>query len=90
MITWIETTKERYYEMMGVVPPASTGGGIGMNACQVGEPVDHNEKVEPTFTTFKEEVRVNGSKFYEATKPHTFREFKSEFRDATYLYEYLI
>lgn len=86
MITWIETTEERYYEMLGVLPPASQGSMLGANAFQVGEPMDHNERGQPRFSAFKEEVRVMGSKFYESAEPLTFREFKAEFSDAVYCY----
>ena len=85
-ITWIETTEERYYEMLGVLPPASQGSMIGAHGFQVGEPTDHNERGEPTFASFKEEVRVMGSKFYESAESLTFREFKAEFSDAKYYY----
>ena len=47
-ITWIETTEERYYEMLGVLPPASQGSMIGAHGFQVGEPMDHNERGEPS------------------------------------------
>lgn len=86
-IQWVEVTEEKYWEMLGVLPPASQGGMIGANAFQVGEAMNHNARGEPTFATFKEEVRVNGNKFYESTEAHTFREFKGEFSNAEYFYE---
>lgn len=86
-INWIETTEERYYEMLGVLPPASQGSMIGASGFQVGEAMSHNERGEPTFATFKEESRVMGSKFYESSEALTFREFKAVFSDAVYCYE---
>ncbi len=83
-VTWIETTEERYYDMLGVLPPASQGSMLRANAngFQVGEATDHNERGQPTFATFKEE----SGKFYESSEALTFREFKAMFSDAKYYY----
>lgn len=85
-VNWIETTEERYNDMLGVLPPASQGSMTGAHGFQVGEASNHING-RPTFATFKEEVRVNGSKFYESATPLTFREFKAEFSNAVYWYE---
>jgi hypothetical protein len=77
-IRWIETTEERYYEMLGVLPPASQAGA----AFQVGEPMNH-ETGRPTFATFCE----RDGKFYESEDAVTFRAFKAEFQNAEYYYE---
>ena len=86
-IQWVEVTEEKYFEMLGVLPPASQGSMTGANGFQVGEAMNHNARGQPTFATFKEEVRVNGSKFYESAEAHTFPEFKAEFPGAEYYYE---
>lgn len=77
MITWVETTEERYYEMLGVLPPASQCGG----AFLVGEPMSMRNGAF-TFSAFKKE---NG-KFYASDEAVTFKEFKAEMANAVYRY----
>ena len=48
MTKWIETTEERYDEMLGVLPPAYWSS-IGF---LVGEPMDHNANGQPRFSAF--------------------------------------
>lgn len=67
-ITWQETTKESYWEMLECLPPERMSGG----AFLVGEPMDHLASTgEATFEMF----RKQGSKFYVASRPVTIAEF---------------
>lgn len=83
---WIETTEEHYFDMLGVLPPASRGSCLGADGFQMGEAMGHNEHGQPTFLTLKEEIRVMGSKFYESSRPLSFAEFKELFSNANYYY----
>lgn len=56
---WKEIDEARYYEMLGVLPPAAQSG-LGF---LLGEPYDHNERGLPRFAAF---VEING-KFYEGS-----------------------
>jgi hypothetical protein len=67
--TWIETTEERYDEMLGVLPPEDMTG-LGF---LVGEPSDHNEQGRPRYAAF---VRI-GDRFFESAEPLTIREFRA-------------
>ncbi len=67
-ITWQETDKETYWEMLECLPPARMAGG----AFLVGEPMDHLAATgESTFEMF----RKQGSKYYVASRPVTIAEF---------------
>ena len=77
-ITWVATTEGKYWEMLGVLPPASRAGC----AFQVGEPMDHRDG-RPTFASFKEEPE---GCFWESADPLTFRQFRGEFPKAEYYY----
>lgn len=67
-ITWQETDKESYWEMLECLPPARMAGG----AFLVGEPMDHLASTgESTFEMF----RKQGSKFFVASRPVTIAEF---------------
>ena len=70
-ITWTETTEERYFEMLEVLPPAMMLGGDFL----VGEPWDHHAiSGEPRFAAY----RQRGDKFYTANRPITRFELKLE------------
>lgn len=75
---WVETTEERYYDMLGVLPPAAYGA---KGAFQVGEPMDHKGG-RPTFASFK----VENEKYFESEDALTYREFAAECGPATYCY----
>lgn len=77
-MTWTETTEKRYYEMLGILPPASYGPD---GAFQVGEPHDHKNG-RPTFASFK----VVDGKYFESDEPLTFREFEAEVGKSEYCY----
>jgi hypothetical protein len=65
-----KSTEEKYWEMLGMLPPAAqTGYGF-----LVGEPLNHNSKGEPCFTAFVEKA---GGKFFESVGPMTVAEFKA-------------
>jgi hypothetical protein len=84
-MNWTETTEERFFDMLGCVPPAAVGGGgtLGADhAFQVGEASNHVGG-RPTFATFYRTV----DKYYESAQPMTFREFAAEFPGAKYYYE---
>lgn len=74
MTTWKEVTEARYWEMLGVLPPAiQTRLGF-----LVGEPMDHGRctitsHIKPRFSAFAEV----GGKFYECSRPMTIPEFKA-------------
>lgn len=73
-IEWIETTEERYDEMLGVLPPAL----MERRGFLVGEPMDHRtcsikNRIAPTFSAF---VQV-GDKFYEANQALTVAEYRA-------------
>ena len=73
-IEWKETTEERFWEMLGVLPPAIMLKG----AFLVGEPYDHNDIGYPRFQGFRQE----GEKFFESSRPITHAEFKKEIAHA--------
>ena len=58
---WKKTTEARYWEMLGVLPPAAQAG----YGFLVGEPMDHNREGYPRFSAFIEW----GRGFYEAVEP---------------------
>lgn len=72
--TLIHTTEERYYDMLGVLPPADrTGSGF-----LVGEPYDHrpcrvNSTVQPTYQAF---FQSGDERFFECREPMTKAEFR--------------
>ncbi len=78
MAKWVETTEEKYDEMLGVLPPASMAG----NAFQVGEPMNHKNG-RPTFSSFCQ----RDGKYWESAEALTFKEFKAEFPLAEYYFE---
>lgn len=67
-ITWAEVTKEKYWEMLEVLPPAVMGGGGFM----VGEPFDHSPEGYPRFEAY----RQVGEKYFVASEPMTIRQFR--------------
>ena len=69
-VIWIETTADRYSEMLGVLPPAFMGN-FGF---LVGEPWDHHAvSGEPRYSAF----RYISGKYIESDRPMTIREFKA-------------
>lgn len=71
-ITWTETTKEQYWEMLEVLPPAAMGNGGFL----VGEPWDHHAKTgQPRFAGYRE---TRAGKYYTANRPMTRKEFAAE------------
>lgn len=70
-IVWTETTKEVYWEMLEVLPPAAMGNGGFL----VGEPWDHHAKTgQPQFAAYREK----GDKYWTANRPITRKEFAAE------------
>ena len=70
MTKFSKTTEEKFWEMLGVLPPAfQTGYGF-----LVGEPMDHNAQGQPRFTAFIEYPRGT---FFESVGPMTIAEFKA-------------
>lgn len=67
-ITWAETNKETYWEMLECLPPARMSAG----AFLVGEPMDH---LAATGESRFEMYRKQGSKFFVASRPVTIAEF---------------
>lgn len=73
-IAWKTIPEDRYFEMLGVLPPEYRAG----NGFLVGEPSDHRRctidgDVVPRFAAFVQE----GEDFYEAERPLTIAEFKA-------------
>lgn len=76
---WIETTEERYFEMLECLPPeCMIGGGF-----LVGEASNHrrckiNNCVKPTFDAFRKTGKFGSGneKFYAASESVTIPEFK--------------
>ena len=68
-VEWIETTLEKYDEMLGCLPPAVCNSGGFM----VGEPHDHCAKTGKA--RFQAYVHIKG-KYYAASRPMTIAEFK--------------
>ena len=79
MITWNETTEDRFDEMLGVLPPAASTNGY--RAFLVGEPMSHRDG-HPTFSAFT----TKDGKRFESDDAVTFAEFKAEHPDASYDY----
>ncbi len=77
MINWKPTTEERFWEMLGCVPPAARSG----SGFLVGEAYDHRHG-QPTFQAFKQV----GEDFFQSATDITFAEFKAEFPSAEYYY----
>ena len=76
-IIWEDTTREKYWEMLEVLPPAAMCG----NAFLVGEPMDHRADTgEPRFTAFRQIGFENtgNATYLVASRPITHREFKAE------------
>ena len=69
MTKWIETTEERYDEMLGTVTLAYWSS-IGF---LVGEPMDHYRNGQPRFSAF---VRI-GKRYFGAVEPLTIAQFRS-------------
>ena len=79
--TWKPTTRERYWEMLEILPPAEqTGAGF-----LVGEPWTHRQctitwhRDQPAFAAFVERRSTFGfeSDYFEATRPLTVAEFRT-------------
>ena len=71
-IAWTETTEEKYWEMLEVLPPA----GMKNGGFLVGEPWDHHATTgRPRYAAYKQ---VDDS-FFVANRPITKEEFLKEF-----------
>lgn len=78
--TWSEVTKERYWEMLEVLPPAAMQRG----AFLIGEASNHCAKTgRARFACYKEET----GKFFELASPITFKEFCEMFGKTSYCYQ---
>lgn len=65
---WTEVTEERYWEMLGVLPPAAQARG----AFLVGEAYDHHASTgRPRFQCFKRD----GGKWFSLSNPITHAQF---------------
>jgi hypothetical protein len=72
-IRWTETTKDRFFAMLELLPPAEMTDGY--RAFLVGEPYDHDAgNGHPRFGAF----RRMGDRYEEANRPMTKTEFRSE------------
>lgn len=70
-IVWSETTEEKYWEMLEVLPPAAMSNGGFL----VGEPFDHDaSNGQPRYEGFKQ----SGDKYFVGSRPMTRKEFKQE------------
>jgi hypothetical protein len=69
---WAATTKEIYWDMLEVLPPAAMMGGGFL----VGEPVDHHATSgQPRFEAFIKQ----GEKYSVSSRPITRKEFTALF-----------
>lgn len=72
-IKWKPISRDRYWEMLEVLPPAVMGGGGFM----VGEPWDHDPATgKPRFAGFRKAGEGKATRYYEASKPMTIAEFR--------------
>lgn len=70
-IEWAECSKERYWEMLEVLPPAAWRSGVFL----VGEPTDSDAgNGRPRFDGY----RQWGSTYYASSRPMTIQEFQAE------------
>lgn len=67
MAQWKKIGRDRYWEMLEILPPAVMGGGAFM----VGEPQSIDANGTPTFWGFKQ----TGEAYFEATSAMTIAEF---------------
>ncbi len=95
MITWKPVTEDRFYKMLGVLPPASRGGAENIDAFQVGEAYDSDGHGRWTFQTFKMHFERQSNATvcrdvclgaYQSERALTFAEFQAEFPGAEYYY----
>jgi len=68
-LEWMETTPEKYDEMLNVLPPAAWKGGGFL----VGEPWDHGSDGRPRFEAFID----TGGKYYVSSRPISLAEFNA-------------
>ena len=74
MITWKQTTEEKYWEMLEVLPPA-TMTGLGF---LVGEPLTHGScPITGKFGPLFEAYAQVGPEYYVASAPMTVGGFKT-------------
>ena len=72
-ITWEPTTKETFYEMLEVLPPAAWEN----DAFLVGEPFDHDaETGDPRYSAYR---RRPGEQYETGSRPMTIQEFKNSY-----------
>ena len=74
---WIAITREKYWEMLEVLPPAAMRNGAFM----VGEAMDHH-KGSPRFSCFKQV----GEEYFELSQPITMKRFVQLFGLTSYTY----
>ena len=68
MSTWKRVTRERYWEMLEILPPAVMGG----DAFMVAEPVSYGADGLATFVGFKQA----GGQYFETERAMTVPEFR--------------
>lgn len=72
-IVWTETTHEKFYYMLEVLPPAKMSGGGFL----VGEPCDHHSLTgRPRYSAYAERE----GRYFVANRPLTVAEFMAEMR----------
>ena len=67
-MTWKQVSRERYWDMLEILPPAVMGGGAFM----VGEPISHDAAGQPTFRGFLKA----GDKYFEAVDLMSIPDFR--------------
>jgi hypothetical protein len=68
-MAWKRTTRDKYWEMLEVLPPAAMSGGGFL----VGEPIDHTPDGWPRYEAFLE----RDGKFFVHTEPLTVAQFNA-------------
>lgn len=74
-VVWVDTTQEKFWEMLEVLPPAAwVRGKTGSGAFLVGEPTDHDAgNGQPRFQAYWQ----RGDVFLASNRPVTRSEFKA-------------
>jgi len=75
-ITWQETTRAKYWEMLEVLPPALWIGGFFL----VGEPYDHDmDTGAPRFQAYQQigHEDTGGARYFVASRPMTRAELRA-------------
>lgn len=71
-LTWLPSTRDRYWAALGVLPPAAMIGSWFL----VGEPMDHHARGAPRFSSYRS---VGPGRYEQASRPITEEEFQKAY-----------